>query len=241
MILSSENWTDIWEVVEDELQLSTEKGVAIIHSLHEVETVCAVKMLQLGLKTRDINYSTYPVDNQAELHNKISKLLEGSLEFRTVMLINCGASKFVQAPASAANVRFVVIDSHRPIHPRYNNEDDHDVFFLLDIDDPLDKQRVPAADILDDMTEEEIALVEEEADRDSDDEDGLDSPAKRQRTESILVSRQMYREKQRQLRKRRIELERYLEMGSSYGKPTPLVLLPLAEMLMGKMDNCLLW
>lgn len=33
----------------------------------------------------------------------------------------------------------------------------------------------------------------------------------------------------------------YYDMGSSYGKPTPLVLLPLAEMLTTKTDNSLLW
>lgn len=36
-------------------------------------------------------------------------------------------------------------------------------------------------------------------------------------------------------------LRNYYDMGSSYGKPTPLVLLPLAERLLARTDNTLLW
>lgn len=44
----------------------------------------------------------------------------------------------------------------------------------------------------------------------------------------------MYNERQR-------KLHEYQAMGSSYGKPSPLVLLPLAELLLSKSDNSLLW
>jgi hypothetical protein len=43
------------------------------------------------------------------------------------------------------------------------------------------------------------------------------------------------------LRDRDKQLSCYYDMGSSYGKPTPLVLLPFAEMLTAKTDNSLLW
>lgn len=43
------------------------------------------------------------------------------------------------------------------------------------------------------------------------------------------------------LRDRDRQLSTYYDMGSSYGKPTPLVLLPFAEMLTAKTDNSLLW
>lgn len=43
------------------------------------------------------------------------------------------------------------------------------------------------------------------------------------------------------LRERERLLANYYDMGSSYGKPTPLVLLPLAEILTAKTDNALLW
>lgn len=33
----------------------------------------------------------------------------------------------------------------------------------------------------------------------------------------------------------------YRDLGSSYGKPSPLVVLPLAELLLSKCDNSLLW
>jgi len=49
------------------------------------------------------------------------------------------------------------------------------------------------------------------------------------------------RERYKQLRERERQLEEYYSMGSSFGKPTPLLMLPLTEQLMGKLDNQLLW
>jgi hypothetical protein len=49
MILNGtpEEWVALWGAIEDEMQDSTEKGLTIIFSVHEVETVCAVKMMQV--------------------------------------------------------------------------------------------------------------------------------------------------------------------------------------------------
>lgn len=49
------------------------------------------------------------------------------------------------------------------------------------------------------------------------------------------------RDKLRVLQERERQLSNYYDMGSSYGKPSPLVLLPLAEYLLAKCDNSLLW
>lgn len=72
------------------------------------------------------------------------------------MLINCGASHFARdlQPTSAQNVRFVVVDSHRPVNPKYNDENDIECVLLLDDDDPLQLGDIPAADELDDLTEQ---------------------------------------------------------------------------------------
>jgi hypothetical protein len=45
MIISPSQWHGLWEAIKDDFVQSTEKGVAVIFSLQEVETVCAVKML----------------------------------------------------------------------------------------------------------------------------------------------------------------------------------------------------
>lgn len=68
-------------------------------------------------------------------------------ELRTVVLLNCGASTHVKAlaPASCRNARFIIIDSHRPIHPRYNDKDDTDALLVLTDDDPLPLQDIPPA------------------------------------------------------------------------------------------------
>lgn len=43
------------------------------------------------------------------------------------------------------------------------------------------------------------------------------------------------------MRERDRKLADYLDMGSSYGKPTPLVLKQLAETLVGDTDLSVLW
>jgi hypothetical protein len=52
-----------------------------------------------------------------------------------VILINCGATRY--APdyidlTKTKNVRFIVFDSHRPIDPRYDNDEDSSAILVLD-------------------------------------------------------------------------------------------------------------
>jgi hypothetical protein len=42
-----EDWDNVWGAIEEEMAESTEKGLTVIFSVQEVETVCAVKMLQV--------------------------------------------------------------------------------------------------------------------------------------------------------------------------------------------------
>jgi hypothetical protein len=51
----------------------------------------------------------------------------------------------------------------------------------------------------------------------------------------------LFRDKLRALRARDRLLCDYYDMGSSYGKPSPLVLQPLAEELAGRADLSVLW
>lgn len=71
-------------------------------------------------------------------------------------MINCGAGAFVRdfVPASASNVRYVVVDSHRPVHPKYNDKNDMDCFLFLAPDDPQQLHEIPEKDDCDDITEE---------------------------------------------------------------------------------------
>lgn len=73
-----------------------------------------------------------------------------------MVLVNCGAGHFARdlQPASAQNVRYVVVDSHRPVCPKYNDADDIECVLLLDDDDPLSLQQIPPASSLDSITEE---------------------------------------------------------------------------------------
>ena len=48
----AQEWAEVWGAIEDDMQESAEKGLTIFFSVHEVETVCAVKMLQVRPHTQ---------------------------------------------------------------------------------------------------------------------------------------------------------------------------------------------
>ena len=56
-------------------------------------------------------------------------------DLRTVILINCGATRYAHDyidSSKTTNVRFIIFDSHRPIDPRYDNEEDTTAVLVLD-------------------------------------------------------------------------------------------------------------
>jgi hypothetical protein len=48
MIVNPGDWGKLWELVEEDFNASSEKGVSLLFSVQEVETVCALKMLQVS-------------------------------------------------------------------------------------------------------------------------------------------------------------------------------------------------
>ena len=64
------------------------------------------------------------------------RLIVGMQDYRTAFCINCGGatdtSELTDGLTASAkeNIRIVVLDSHRPIHHSFNNEDDQN-FVLL--------------------------------------------------------------------------------------------------------------
>ncbi|KAF8055841.1 MOV10L1 [Scenedesmus sp. PABB004] len=284
MILPPEGWSEVWNIILEERQESQERGLAILFSTQEVETVCSLKLLAVALKARSVNYALLPVENVAQLRDTIGSLLADSVELRTVLLVNCGAGQWVRGmvPPSALNVRFVVVDSHRPVDPRYNNGDDLENVLVLAHDDPLPAAEVPPADAIDDLTDAGAARARAAArpaprraggaararrapsrgaraapavrrGRDAAGAGarrggggrgggGSDSPAKQaRRADQGAVSRRHWRDRVREVKARQAAVAAYKEMGSSYGKPSPLVLQPLVECLCGRLDNTLLW
>lgn len=69
MILNGtpEEWVALWGAIEDEMQDSIEKGLTVIFSVHEVETVCAVKMMQVHSSCETASSNRAVVDTQCFL------------------------------------------------------------------------------------------------------------------------------------------------------------------------------
>jgi hypothetical protein len=115
-----------------------------------------------------IPYSIYHVRTYADVRDVVRGVLRGAdrpaaglggAPARTFLLLNCGGSRFVpdevaspgpedgplgQPPEGLLDgVRFVVVDSHRPVHPAYNDDGDQNALLVLRADDPVRKEDVP--------------------------------------------------------------------------------------------------
>ncbi|KIZ03469.1 hypothetical protein MNEG_4489 [Monoraphidium neglectum] len=188
--------------------------------------------------------SYYPVGDFRELRENMRETLHESSEERTVVMINCGATCHVkqlleEAGISAVNIRFVVIDSHRPIDARYNDDNDRDYLLLLDDDDPCPRESIPPYSPLDEMTDEDYKQLLEEADA-SDNEsegesdgEGAGGRSKRQKSHAEASpsggGRELAKQRLREVEERKALLDEYYGYGSSYGKPAALCTLALIE------------
>jgi ABC-type transporter Mla MlaB component len=48
MIITSEQLPDVWQVVQAERAASSEKSVLVLHSISEVDSACATRLLMVG-------------------------------------------------------------------------------------------------------------------------------------------------------------------------------------------------
>ncbi|KAI8474166.1 MAG: CDC45-like protein-domain-containing protein [Monoraphidium minutum] len=262
MIITSELLPDLWRQVTQERASSAEKSLVVLHSIAEVDSACATRLLMRFLDQNNWRPSYYPVGDFRDLREVMRDILQGSEEDRTVVMINCGATVYVkhimeEAGINAVNVRFIIIDSHRPVDTRYNNETDNDYLLLLDGDDPCPPDSVPPFSPLDDITEPDYQQILDAAEG-SDDEGGGESDAeedggggggggraKRQKSHAeaspsggkAAVARQQLKE----LEERKALLDEYYGYGSSYGKPAALCTLALIEQRSAGLSMADLW
>jgi hypothetical protein len=99
MIIAPSQWHVLWEAIKDDFPQSTEKGVAVIFSLQEVETVCAVKML---LVRSSVNCSMAACCMHAAYLGEVKEL---SYEFHSVVAL-----------LMIAGIRCICFAGHQPKH-----------------------------------------------------------------------------------------------------------------------------
>lgn len=47
MIVSSAQLSDLWDVIRDEIAQSSEKSITVLHSISEVDSACAARLLMV--------------------------------------------------------------------------------------------------------------------------------------------------------------------------------------------------
>lgn len=117
--------------------------VLIFTASADPDALATVRTLTSLLKADLIRYEVHPVDGYAHLHDKFQALVSGdaAVEPRAILCVNCGAMVDLEAVLqlgsesliAAADVRVLVIDSHRPYHLRNVNSDR--IVLLHDSDD----------------------------------------------------------------------------------------------------------
>lgn len=218
----------------------------------------------------DVHYTLYPVASYAEiakyceddlgdgevrpvgragarLSPRCGRQLDPTIcsrpqELRTIILINCGATIDIRTELRLTEqTRVIIVDSHRPVWHKHNDDGDNTTIVVVDPDDPVAPSSVPAAE---DPGTSDSEGSDDEENEDEDDEEGP-SPQRRRLGEEpgqYAPSSRALRRRQRAeaAASRAAEMETYYGQGSGYGKPSSLLLFDSARSL-GYEDSSLAW
>lgn len=245
MIVSAEDFYLYFDTLKKN-RPDKRKDVVFV-STTEADSLCSVRILQSIFQIAGENYSLNPVSTFEQLHERCKEELADSQDVRFIFLVNCGATlarECMPEVFETPDVYIIIMDCHRPIHHSHNgppdNEDDN-VFVVVDRDDPIPQSSIPPA----------VSEFDQDIDEE-DEEEGGDSGSpgvhKRRRdyADALDPSRAYRRRRMDEdgshspgnsqdpnhetLRRKRIkELEDYYYIGSAYGKPTSLLLYGLAD------------
>eukprot|EP00045_Choanoeca_perplexa_P000392 m.14340 g.14340 ORF g.14340 m.14340 type:complete len:588 (+) comp10260_c0_seq1:265-2028(+) len=170
MFIGADQFCDAYEDIKTRCLAG---GKVVILAGMDTDSACASSMLTKLFEKDTVMYQLFPVRNYVDVSNVRGIMQEQIDTFKTVVLINVGASYDIQAllnpedDADAAHnpdLKFFMIESHRPIN-LYNVFSDCQIF-----DDGETAQHLPER--------EDVYLTDEDDDEDDeDDENDLDREA----------------------------------------------------------------
>eukprot|EP00884_Botryococcus_braunii_P009585 jgi/Botrbrau1/18628/Bobra.0367s0065.1 len=234
MIIHKGQFAHLYEVIKADFPSSEEKKLIVFVSAADCDSVCALRILSTFLNKDNVYFSMFPVTTYAEIQKICETQLASTQDLKNVLFINCGATEDLEELFEVSQMtRIVVIDSHRPIHPKFKQRDEtwQNIVLLLD-DSQYDIDDIPDAP-------EEDEESSSEAEEDSDDEERA---AQRQRLDEAggRIARRRSRQERREARQK---YRAYIERGASWGKPAACVMLEFAELAMdvSTPDTHMLW
>lgn len=265
IVTSHSEWVAVYNAIKEESRQSDEKHVFIYASASDVDSVAALRILERLLRHDMIPHGWLAVSRYQEVIDDFNKYYEeGDDNMRTAILINCGAAEDVRSLLNLyerANVRVVIIDSHRPIC-HMNNVDmatDNVVVFLDESEGCLKSDIPPAMkqrgeDSDDDEDDEDDPAAADDVDNNDDQDDldnnrenldGINAPAAQRRRLSSggYVDPTSPPPPRVDRRRKRKELDRaikrhYME-GCHHGKPAACILFDLAYHLQADTSHAL--
>lgn len=126
-----------------------------IYCSYEVDSICAVKILQILLSQENMRYSIKPVTSISDLKNKLDSI-KHQQEVGYVFFINCGGQIALMdylKQFDNEKIRGVLMDSHRPLNHQNISQNSKN---LIIIDDKkINKENCPNAEDLEYLEEEE--------------------------------------------------------------------------------------
>ncbi len=213
---------------------------ALVLANLDVDSVCAVKILQHLFKCDQVLYTLVPITGRSDLIRAFRDNVEQGL--KTVILINCGATiDLVQdlglddeddESGRFKDVTIFVADSHRPIEVT-NVYNDGQIKLLMR-QDP--RENIPAYDEIFRDDDSDDASSEDEDEEEGDGDGGM---GKKKRFDEASILR---RQERRRWLDRRNETLYHYQQFSYYGRSTAVLMYDLAfSMSRGDVNDLVWW
>ena len=200
----------------------------------DVDSVCAIKILQTLLQCDNVQYTLVPVQGKSDLIRAFEDNTGEDSGVRYAVMINCGATvdlvDFLEPPGDLV---IFVADSHRPIHV-CNAYNDGQVRLIVSQEDEED---IPEYDSVFKDESESEENEESGGGENSDDEENVDFGNKKRRfDEKSILKRRTRRLWEEERAKILFEYEQF----SFVGPPTAVLMYELAWK-MSRDNNDMLW
>ena len=223
----------ITDIRKDFFDLLQHERILLVANI-DVDSVCAVKILQTLLQCDNVQYTLVPVQGKSDLIRAFEDNTGEDSGVRYVVMINCGATidlvDFLEPPE---NLVIFVADSHRPIHV-CNAYNDGQVRLIVQQEDEED---IPEYDSVfrDENESENNDSTEENGN--SDDEENVDYGNKKRRFDEKSI---LKRRERRLWEEERAKVLFDYEQFSFIGPSTAILMYELAWK-MSRDNNDLLW
>ncbi|KAI8969151.1 DNA replication pre-initiation complex subunit Cdc45 [Mycotypha africana] len=114
--INNRHFHEAYEYIKEDAADSNSSCIVFV-SATDVDSLCAVRLLQAILKSDFIQHRIVPIADPQDLETANQKLIAGDDELRSVIMINCGGTEDINNLLTLNDsAKVYIIDSHRPLN-----------------------------------------------------------------------------------------------------------------------------